>query len=121
MSAERSAKLRRHMFHLVIITIAGAMIYGLPYFRSYFYDAYLEAYNLKTLEFGVDYVIPKPLDPRILTTMTPAVAQAAMTSGVARRPLENPEAYARQVADRVRKSNERIESIIRSYQNELKD
>lgn len=80
----------------------------------------LEAYNLKTLEFGVDYVIPKPLDPRILTTMTPAVAQAAMTSGVARRPLENPEAYARQVADRVRKSNERIESIIRSYQNELK-
>ncbi len=52
MSAERSAKLRRHMFHLVIITIAGAMIYGLPYFRSYFYDAYLEAYNLTNTQMG---------------------------------------------------------------------
>lgn len=52
MSAESTSKLRKHMFHLVIITIAGAMIYGLPYFRSYFYDAYLEAYDLTNTQMG---------------------------------------------------------------------
>ncbi len=46
------SKLRKHMFHLVLITIAGAMIYGLPYFRSYFYDAYLETYNLTNVQMG---------------------------------------------------------------------
>lgn len=40
------------MFHLVIITIAGAMIYGMPYFRSYFYDAYLETYHLNNTQMG---------------------------------------------------------------------
>lgn len=52
MSEESGSKLKKHMFHLVIITIAGAMIYGLPYFRSYFYDAYLEAYNLTNTQMG---------------------------------------------------------------------
>lgn len=52
MSTESTSKLRKHMFHLVIITIAGAMIYGLPYFRSYFYDAYLEAYDLTNTQMG---------------------------------------------------------------------
>ena len=52
MSAENTSKLKKHMFHLVVITIAGAMIYGLPYFRSYFYDAYLETYNLTNTQMG---------------------------------------------------------------------
>lgn len=52
MSAENTSKLKKHMFHLVVITIAGAMIYGLPYFRSYFYDAYLEAYHLTNTQMG---------------------------------------------------------------------
>ncbi len=46
------SKLKKHIFHLVIITIAGAMIYGLPYFRSYFYDAYLETYHLTNTQMG---------------------------------------------------------------------
>ncbi|MEY8364852.1 MFS transporter [Anaerovoracaceae bacterium 41-7] len=46
------SKLKKHMFHLVIITIAGAMIYGMPYFRSYFYDAYLETYHLNNTQMG---------------------------------------------------------------------
>ncbi|MGF6375825.1 MFS family permease [Clostridiales Family XIII bacterium PM5-7] len=50
MSSE--SKLKKHIFHLIVITIAGAMIYGLPYFRSYFYDAYLEAYNLTNTQMG---------------------------------------------------------------------
>ena len=52
MSAENTSKLKKHMFHLVVITIAGAMVYGLPYFRSYFYDAYLETYNLTNTQMG---------------------------------------------------------------------
>lgn len=52
MSFEKKSKLKSHMFHLVIITVAGAMIYGLPYFRSYFYDAYLKAYHLSNTQMG---------------------------------------------------------------------
>jgi malate dehydrogenase (oxaloacetate-decarboxylating)(NADP+) len=44
----------------------------------------LRAYNLKGLAFGKEYIIPKPLDPRLLDVVPPAVAQAAIDSGVAR-------------------------------------
>ncbi len=47
----------------------------------------LEAYKLTSLEFGTDYIIPKPLDPRLIEVVPPAVAQAAIDSGVARAPL----------------------------------
>jgi malate dehydrogenase (oxaloacetate-decarboxylating)(NADP+) len=46
----------------------------------------LAAYNLKQLAFGRDYIIPKPLDPRLLATVPPAVARAAIEAGVARAP-----------------------------------
>jgi len=46
----------------------------------------LKAYKLKHLEFGPDYIIPKPLDPRLIDLIPPAVARAAVESGVARRP-----------------------------------
>ena len=49
---ESTSKLRKHLFPLVIITIAGAMIYGLPYFRSYFYDSYLSTYHLTNTQMG---------------------------------------------------------------------
>ncbi|MDE6428386.1 MAG: NADP-dependent malic enzyme, partial [Muribaculaceae bacterium] len=45
------------------------------------------AYGIGKLEFGRDYILPKPLDPRLLTTVAPAVARAAAESGVARRPI----------------------------------
>jgi malate dehydrogenase (oxaloacetate-decarboxylating)(NADP+) len=45
------------------------------------------AYNEKTISFGPNYIIPKPLDPRLLSTVTPAVARAAMESGVAQFPI----------------------------------
>ena len=47
----------------------------------------------ETLTFGPDYIIPKPFDPRLLVQLAPAVAQAAMDSGVATRPLDNMNAY----------------------------
>jgi malate dehydrogenase (oxaloacetate-decarboxylating)(NADP+) len=53
----------------------------------------LVAYNLDKLSFGPDYIIPKPLDPRVLVEESSAVAQAAMDSGVARRPIKDMKAY----------------------------
>jgi len=46
----------------------------------------LKAYNLEHLEFGPDYIIPKPLDPRLMDYVPPAIARAAVESGVAQRP-----------------------------------
>ncbi len=51
------------------------------------------AYKMKNINFGRDYIIPKPLDPRLLETVAPAVAKAAMESGVATKPIEDWEKY----------------------------
>jgi malate dehydrogenase (oxaloacetate-decarboxylating)(NADP+) len=51
------------------------------------------AYNEKTLVFGPDYIIPKPVDPRLLSTVAPAVAKAAMDSGVAKYSITDWENY----------------------------
>src|SRR5690606_14856166 len=51
-------------------------------------DVVLRAYGLKKLSFGPDYIIPKPFDPRALSWVAPAVAQAAIETGVARLPVE---------------------------------
>ncbi len=53
----------------------------------------LRAYGLGALQFGPDYIIPKPFDPRILIWVAPAVAQAAAESGVARSPIADMDAY----------------------------
>ncbi|MFZ4816114.1 MAG: phosphate acyltransferase, partial [Phototrophicaceae bacterium] len=51
-------------------------------------DSVLNAYGLTALKFGRDYLIPKPFDPRVLLYVAPAVAQAAMESGVARKQID---------------------------------
>lgn len=51
------------------------------------------AYNISSLKFGRDYILPKPLDPRLLTAVAPAVARAAMESGVARKRITDWKAY----------------------------
>src|SRR5690606_15564276 len=51
-------------------------------------DSVLTAYGLSSLKFGRDYLIPKPLDPRVLLWVSPAVAKAAMDSGMARREID---------------------------------
>jgi len=62
-------------------------------------DSVLRAYGLDSLKFGRDYIIPKPLDPRVLLWESPAVAQAAMETGVARRHFDLEE-YREQLAFR---------------------
>src|SRR5690606_26823562 len=56
-------------------------------------DLVVNAYGGKPLQFGRDYIIPKPFDPRLILRVAPAVAQAAMESGVATRPIEDFAAY----------------------------
>ncbi len=51
------------------------------------------AYNQRDLAFGRDYIIPKPFDPRLIATVAPAIAQAAMDSGVAQHPITNWDMY----------------------------
>jgi len=62
-------------------------------------DSVLNAYGLESLKFGPDYIIPKPLDPRVLLWESPAVAKAAMETGVARRTIDLDE-YREQLAFR---------------------
>ena len=66
-------------------------------------DSVLRAYGLDTLQFGRDYVIPKPLDPRVLMWVAPAVAKSAIESGVARRQIDLV-AYEDELAARLGKS-----------------
>jgi len=56
------------------------------------------AYGIESLSFGPEYLIPKPFDPRLIARIAPAVAEAAMASGVATRPLENLDAYRESLA-----------------------
>jgi malate dehydrogenase (oxaloacetate-decarboxylating)(NADP+) len=62
-------------------------------------DSVLTAYGLSSLRFGREYLIPKPLDPRVLLWVAPAVAKAAMESGAARRMIDL-EAYRQELIDR---------------------
>jgi len=62
-------------------------------------DSVLRAYGLESLRFGPEYILPKPLDPRVLLWEAPAVAKAAMESGAARRMLDLDE-YREQLAFR---------------------
>lgn len=52
MNENITSKLKNNIWRLVILTIAGSLIYGLPYFRSYYYDAYLETYHLTNTQMG---------------------------------------------------------------------
>lgn len=60
-----------------------------------------KAYGGKKFSFGPDYIIPSPLDPRIIEWVTPAVARAAMESGVARARIEDLDAYRAGLRERV--------------------
>ena len=69
------------------------------------------AYNKANLQFGRDYIIPKPLDPRLITTVAPAVAKAAMDSGVAMAPIDDFEKYKDELIRRMGLDNTLIDRI----------
>lgn len=75
------------------------------------------AYNRSNLKFGPEYIIPTPFDPRLLTSVSPAVAKGAMDSGVARRPITDWDAYdekLRQLKGNDRKFTRRLNEAART-------
>jgi malate dehydrogenase (oxaloacetate-decarboxylating)(NADP+) len=64
------------------------------------------AYNEKNISYGANYIIPKPVDPRLLSTVAPAVAKAAMESGVAQFPITNWEDYVTSLNKRLGLDNQ---------------
>jgi len=74
-------------------------------------DSVLKAYGLDSLKFGPDYIIPKPFDPRALLWVAPAVAQAAIETGVARKEL-HVELYQEQLEARLGKGWELMRRIM---------
>ena len=69
------------------------------------------AYNHTNLNFGPDYIIPKPVDPRLLSTVAPAVAKAAIESGVAQKTIENWDEYAIELNKRLGLDNQLMRAI----------
>jgi malate dehydrogenase (oxaloacetate-decarboxylating)(NADP+) len=63
------------------------------------------AYGHINLKFGKEYIIPKPVDPRLITTVAPAVAKAAMKTGVARKPITDWDEYELELAKRIGRDN----------------
>jgi len=76
-------------------------------------DEVLAAYNLTSIQFGPDYIIPKPFDPRVLLWVAPAVAEAAALSGVARLPVADLAAYR----ERLERLLARSKEILRPMMN----
>ncbi|QSG03593.1 NADP-dependent malic enzyme [Natranaeroarchaeum sulfidigenes] len=74
-------------------------------------DAVVKAYGDEPIQFGPDYIIPKPLDPRVLFEVAPAVAQAAMDSGAARTDIDIPQ-YVEQLEARLGKSREMMRVVL---------
>ena len=74
-------------------------------------DIVMMAYNEKNIVFGANYIIPKPLDNRLLTTVAPAVAKAAMESGVARFPITDWDAYKNGLNERLGIDNQLLRMI----------
>jgi malate dehydrogenase (oxaloacetate-decarboxylating)(NADP+) len=70
------------------------------------------AYGETRFAFGKDYIIPKPFDPRLITTVPPAVAKAAMESGVALEPIEDWERYNDELLDRLGEDNKIVRLLL---------
>jgi malate dehydrogenase (oxaloacetate-decarboxylating)(NADP+) len=79
-------------------------------------DNVLKAYGKKRIEFGREYIIPKPFDPRVLFWEATAVAKAAMDTGVAKKPIADFEKYRDKLEARLGKSRE----VMRFYINKAK-
>lgn len=69
------------------------------------------AYGEKKLVFGRDYIIPKPFDPRLITVVSPAVAKAAMETGVARNPITDWDRYETELLERIGNDNKMVRML----------
>ncbi|GCF14935.1 NADP-dependent malic enzyme [Haloarcula mannanilytica] len=82
-------------------------------------DEVVKAYGDQPLQFGPDYIIPKPLDPRVLFEVTPAVAEAAIESGAARTEIDT-DAYVEKLEARLGKSREMMRVVLNKAKSDPK-
>ena len=76
-------------------------------------ETVIKAYDVKSLIFGKEYIIPKPLDPRLISRVAPAVAKAAIETGVARKKITDWDAYCQELDKRLGYEN----VLLRNIQN----
>ncbi len=83
-------------------------------------ESVIRAYGGIELKFGKDYIIPKPFDPRVLTYVAPAVAKAAMETGVARKPIQDWDEYEHQLLERLGISKQIVRVAIEKAKGSMK-
>ena len=83
-------------------------------------EVVLHAYGGKEFSFGPEYIIPKPFDPRVLWYVAPAVARAAMETGVARLPISDWNAYKEELQERLGFSSEIVRVMVHKAQKNPK-
>jgi malate dehydrogenase (oxaloacetate-decarboxylating)(NADP+) len=101
----RATKINEEMKLAAVYAIAALAKEPVP-------DSVNLAYGKKNLSFGSTYIIPKPIDSRLIYTVSPAVAKAAIDSGVAKNKIENWEKYQEQLSNRLGLYNKLLRSII---------
>jgi len=74
-------------------------------------ESVTQAYNVKHLTFSKEYIIPKPMDPRLISTVSPAVAKAAIASGVARKVITDWDAYEEELHQRMGVENVMLRAL----------
>ena len=88
--------------------------------KEFIPEEVIEAYGEKNISFGREQFIPKPLDPRLIYYVAPAVAKAAMDSGVAKRPIDDWDAYETELKDRLGLDKKLIRTITEKAQRSPK-
>ncbi len=100
----RATQINEHMKMAAVRALADLTRKSVP-------DIVNLAYNEKTIAFGKNYIIPKPIDPRLLATVAPAVARAAIESGVARLPITDWDSYEHGLNSRLGLDNQLSRAI----------
>ena len=110
----RATKINEEMKKAAVIALANLAKKPVPEQVNIAYG------ETKRLIFGKDYIIPKPFDPRLITEVPPAVAKAAMDSGVAREPIEDWDRYIQTLDSRIGNDTKLIRLIHRRAKSILK-
>ena len=110
----RATKINEEMKKAAVIALANLAKKPVPEQVNIAYG------ETKRLIFGIDYIIPKPFDPRLITEVPPAVAKAAMDSGVAREPIEDWDRYIQTLDSRIGTNTKLIRLIHRRAKSRIK-
>lgn len=109
----RATTINEEMKLAAVHAIAGLAKESIP-------EEVIEAYGEKNISFGREQIIPKPLDPRLIYYVAPAVARAAMESGAARKPIENWDEYEQTLKNRLGLDTKLLRNITEKAQRSPK-